>query len=237
MTEAEVITAMTLWALIASVGSVALAIIAIGLSAIFYKMSDSITKSTREAANNIESGVDQMKLFVETLYRDTFSLFKDTHQKMGDQLWSDGTIDADVKAQTDKRVDEIKAEVKNEIATTLKDQTLEMDDRLDKIEEIINNSVDEARTAESKVLSQSIKKHLLEYFNAKINLKGLSRTKYKVMQLIKSTGENTEYSFNDILATLFEMDQEGIIELDKHVPHKKAEVRINIEKVAELLVT
>ncbi len=100
MTEAEVVSAMNLWALIASVGSIILACLAIALSVVFYRMANSITESTREAANKIGSGVEQMKNLMDTLYRDTFSLHKDTYSVLLNHVFTDNSVELSKSVET-----------------------------------------------------------------------------------------------------------------------------------------
>ena len=240
MTPDQVISGMNIAALVGAIVSVILALVAIGLSAYFYRMSNSITESTRNAANKIESGVEQMKNLMDTLYRDTFSLHKNTHSALLEHAWTGNssesrTLTEEVSKQADERVDDMKKAINEEIAKTLKDRNLEIDDRLAKLEEMFSNSVDEARKTDSEVLSRIIKNFLIEYFNRKLNSTGFSRTKYPLRSLIKFTLENVECdSINPILVTLDEMDQQGIIKMERDVPYADASVTIDIEKVTEL---
>lgn len=63
--------------LIASVVSITVGIIAIGLAAFFFKISSDLTERNNQAANRIEQSVKQLSTIFDHFYSDTFSLIRD----------------------------------------------------------------------------------------------------------------------------------------------------------------
>lgn len=63
---------------IASIASLILAVGAIWLSVVFFRMSDAASKATTEAAKDIAASVERLEKLFDKLYSDTFSMMRDT---------------------------------------------------------------------------------------------------------------------------------------------------------------
>ncbi len=156
MTEPEIISALNLWALIASIGSVLLACIAIALSVVFYRMANSITESTREAANKIGSGVEQMKNLMDTLYRDTFSLYRDTHSALLDHAWTErpgepSALPEEIAKKTNEQIKRISEEFSvnlEEMFQRQRNTDTELESVRSELKDLVEKTIDEVRSVE-----------------------------------------------------------------------------------------
>lgn len=98
---------------IASIASLILAIGAIWLSVVFFRMSDSASKATTEAAKDIAASVERLEKLFDKLYSDTFSMMRDTVADMRKHIWNNPQ-----SSSVDKN--EISGAVRAEIETRVK---------------------------------------------------------------------------------------------------------------------
>ncbi|WP_006786881.1 hypothetical protein [Thiorhodospira sibirica] len=85
---AGMMTVMDLVSLIASIASLIVAVGAIWLSIVFYKMSSNASNAKNEAAKGIDASVQRLEKLFDKLYSDTFSMMKDTVSDMRRHIWS-----------------------------------------------------------------------------------------------------------------------------------------------------
>ncbi len=98
---------------IASIASLILAIGAIWLSVVFYRMSSEASKSTTEAAKGIAASVERLEKLFDKLYSDTFSMMKDTVTDMRKHIWPvDDNEQEKVVEEAEKKTDERIGEVR-----------------------------------------------------------------------------------------------------------------------------
>lgn len=64
--------------LLASLASLVLAVVAIWLSIVFFKLSSRASEATTEAAKGIASSVERLEKLFDKLYSDTCSMMRDT---------------------------------------------------------------------------------------------------------------------------------------------------------------
>lgn len=100
-------TAIDLISLVASIASLILAVGAIWLSIVFYKMSSQASHETKDAAKGIDASVQRLEKLFDKLYSDTFSIMKDTVSDMRKHIWN----------RPDDDASEISEEMKKEIQT------------------------------------------------------------------------------------------------------------------------
>jgi hypothetical protein len=72
---------------VASVASLILAVGAIWLSVVFYRMSIAASTATTQAAVGIASSVERLEKIFDKLYSDTFSMMRDTVSDMRKHIW------------------------------------------------------------------------------------------------------------------------------------------------------
>ena len=81
MTNVELIS------LFSSIAALILAIVAIWLSIVFYRLSSALSAGTTEAAKGINASVEKLENLFDKLYTDTFSMVRETVSDMRKQLW------------------------------------------------------------------------------------------------------------------------------------------------------
>lgn len=146
-------TAIELISLIASIASLILAVGAIWLSIVFFRMSNEASKATTEAAKGIDASVQRLEKLFDKLYSDTFSMMKDTVTDMRRHIWNKPELE-------NKEVsEELREEIKNQVLSALNDQLSSGADK-EKIAEKLESAFEEilvkARNKKRSVKSERI---------------------------------------------------------------------------------
>jgi len=156
-------------AFIASIASLILAIGAIWLSVVFYRMSNEASKATTEAAKGIGASVERLEKLFDKLYSDTFSMMRDTVQDMRKPIWPVEEPDREnVIEETEKKADEKIAELKRgvdqQVAELLQRQRL-ADDKMTSLtgemREILDRAILTSRQVDAEASEETIREHIL----------------------------------------------------------------------------
>lgn len=126
---------ITIVGFIATIASLVLAIGAIWLSFVFYKMSNDASKETTKAAKDIQSSVERLEKIFDKLYSDTFSMMKDTVTDMRHHIWKRPEHVKDFKEEDDK-VGEIKSSITQEIIEIIDEKFKDFGENSNKIKEL-----------------------------------------------------------------------------------------------------
>ena len=185
--------------LVASIASLILAVGAIWLSIVFFKMSNEASKATTEAAKGIDASVKRLENLFDKLYSDTFSMMKDTVSDMRKHIWSgEGTEDikdnkndileeADRKAE--EKVQEIKSALDKQLSEILKKQQIS-DGKVSgigkELEMLLDSAIQTSRMIESEAREETVRNHIL------MALRSFSRRKKIVTaeDLVNSLSDN-----------------------------------------------
>lgn len=185
--------------LIASIASLILAVGAIWLSIVFFKMSNEASKATTEAAKGIDASVKRLENLFDKLYSDTFSMMKDTVSDMRKHIWngegsdnanenkSDILEEADRKAE--EKVQEIKSALDKQLNEILKRQQI-ADGKVSgigkELEILLDNAIQTSRMIESEAREETVRSHIL------MALRSFSRRKKIVTanELVESLSDN-----------------------------------------------
>lgn len=161
--------ALSISSLVASLVSVALAIVAIWLSVVFYRLSSALSESTKEAAKGIGSSVDRLEKLFDKLYSDTFSMMRDTVSDMRKHMWpeeaaSESKVTEEAEKKADQKVEQLKAELSAEVAKLLERQKI-TDARLSSVthemREIVDRAIKVSRRAEIEAREETVKEAIL----------------------------------------------------------------------------
>lgn len=87
VTSSNLDTGIAIVGFIATIASLVLAIGAIWLSFVFYRMSNEASKETTKASKDIQSSVERLEKIFDKLYSDTFAMMKDTVTDMREHIW------------------------------------------------------------------------------------------------------------------------------------------------------
>jgi uncharacterized protein YoxC len=156
--------------IVASIASVVLAIIAIWLSIVFYKLSTTLSEDTKEAAKGIMSSVERLEKLFDKLYTDTFSIMKETVDEMRKHAWSEGPsvedkMIEDTEKKLNARMDALKNEVGTEISKLLSSQHVK-ESIMPKIEGdlrgLIDKAIVDARRADTDARKELLRRNIIQ---------------------------------------------------------------------------
>ncbi|MFJ5443532.1 hypothetical protein [Pectobacterium sp. CHL-2024] len=150
-------TTVTVVGFIATIASLILAVGAIWLSIIFYKMSDAASKETTTAAKDIKASVERLENLFDKLYSDTFAMMKDTVTDMRQHIWKKPGSNNEQTSIDEKIANEIKESVSQEIIKAVEDRLKDLGDNSNKINEL-ESSIKEILDSN---LEASLKKNII----------------------------------------------------------------------------
>ena len=195
--------------LLASMGSLALAIVAIWLSFKFYKMSTDSSEKIEDANRAISASVDKLEEVFKMQYSDTFSMVRDTYSDFRRRLLQGAESIEDnsyVQVKTDAKVNELKKEVFSEIRSLMA-KVGETDAKIDPVHEELEKVVDKAIGESRNIEKEGIEKNTEEVIR-----QVLSRiprgTTIKVSRLME---EMSSYPPAIIASALYNLGQEVVI--------------------------
>jgi hypothetical protein len=200
---------------IASVASLILAIGAIWLSVVFYKMSVSASNSTTEAAKDIASSVERLEKLFDKLYSDTFSMMRDTVSDMRKHMWPDDSPESDkaieaVEKRADEKLVELKKEMDNQVATVLQRQRI-ADDKFTglrhEMAHLLDNAIVQSRQAETEAREETAREYVLRELRILRRRKSTVTAEELVNRLVATVPTSR------VVAELTRMKSEGIVEL------------------------
>jgi hypothetical protein len=202
----------------ASVASLVLALVAIWLSVVFFRMSSELSSKTTEAADAIRSSVEKLETLFERLYADTFSMMRDTVSDMRKHMWPenasapDKTAEAE-KKKADEKVNQLKKDMEAEALAMLNRQKL-ADEEIATLGSEVHNLIDHAiagsRQAEVEAREETIRDAILSY----LRYSRMRRTSRVFADDIISA-LTARFPLVGVLSELQKMADEGIIELSE----------------------
>ena len=107
-------------AFVASIASLILAVGAIWLSIVFFRMSNDASKATTEAAKGIDASVKRLENLFDKLYSDTFTMMKDTVSDMRKHIWNKPSPDGQEKFKAELS-ESLKKEIETQVSKALKE--------------------------------------------------------------------------------------------------------------------
>ena len=166
-----------LLAFVASISSLILAIGAIWLSIVFFKMSNEASQSTTEAAKGIDASVKRLENLFDKLYSDTFSMMKDTVSDMRKHIWSGddsndsieensrNTILEEADKKAEEKIQEIKSAFDKQLNDILHKQKIadgKVSDIGSELEGLLENVIQTSRMVESEAREETVRQHILK---------------------------------------------------------------------------
>jgi hypothetical protein len=162
-------SAIEIASLIASFFSVGIALMAIWLSIVFYRMTTGLSVSVRDAAKDIGASVERLETLFSKLYADTFSMMRDTVTEMQKHVWPEKSdsvekISVEAEKRADEKVKTLKADVDIEVTRLLAKQS-KTDAKVDTIkgelEKIVSRVIDQSRKVETEARAETIRERIL----------------------------------------------------------------------------
>lgn len=201
--------------LIASLVALGIALFAVWLSVVFYRMSTELSDSTKEAAKGIGASVDRLEKVFDTLYSDTFSLMRDTVSDMRKHIWPEETkpsdkISEEAEKRADQKVDALKAEIGRELAGLLERQQLtdvELASTRSELRSLVERAITESRKVEVEAREETVRGHILRQLRRLLR----HRPFVTARELVDAVGARSEFSFEVLVNDLEKMKEEGIV--------------------------
>jgi hypothetical protein len=175
----EIKSVLELLSFAATVASLVLALGAIWLSIVFYRLSKDASNATNEAAKGIASSVERLEKLFDKLYSDTFSIVRETVTDMRKHMWPDEETPeqenalAEVEAKADVKIGEIKSAMENQLQNVLDGQRMaqvENEGLKKQMRVLLNRAILTSRKVEGEAREEALKENLLRMIriNAKM---------------------------------------------------------------------
>lgn len=151
---------------VASIVSIILAGFAIWLSVTFYKMTTSLSESTKEAAKGIAAGVDRLEKLFDKLYADTFGMMKETVSDMRKHIWPETGADTTklIEEKADEKIAQFSKGIKDELTGMLY-KIGKTDKKVEavhsKVESFVDKVINESRRAEKEAREEFIRSAII----------------------------------------------------------------------------
>lgn len=153
---------------VASGASVILAILAIWLSVVFFRMSNQASQNTNDAAKGIASSVERLEKLFDTLYSDTFSMMRDTVSDMRKHVWpstEDGSArmiaSDEVEHRADQKIAALKETLDAQINEVLQRQQTDTNSLRNDMEALMDRAINSSRKAEIEARDETLREHIL----------------------------------------------------------------------------
>lgn len=154
---------------VASIASLILAVGAIWLSIVFYKMSTQASNATTEAAKGIAASVERLEKLFDKLYSDTFSMMRETVTDMRKHMWPTESEDTDkvfeeAEKKADEKVAELKRTMEQEVGSILQKQKI-ADEKLASVRaemrSVLDKAISSSRQVENEAREETIREHII----------------------------------------------------------------------------
>ncbi|KMK77615.1 hypothetical protein [Alkalihalobacillus pseudalcaliphilus] len=145
------------FSIIASTVSIVLAILAIALSIVFYKMSKESSNKIESASKDIGSNVKRLDQVFEKMYTDTFGMVKETVSDMRKHVYKGNSHVEDKKVE--KQINESIAKA----VEGFKKDEINKDD----VKDLVLHFIDEYKGLEQEVRTKSIKNQIIQFLRDK----------------------------------------------------------------------
>ncbi|EPT8875221.1 hypothetical protein ACVTAA_003753 [Cronobacter dublinensis] len=210
-------TAITVVGFIATIASLVLAIGAIWLSFVFYKMSNEASKETTKAAKDIQASVERLEKIFDKLYSDTFSMMRDTVTDMRQHIWKKpNTSSTNDFISDESKINELKNSISQEIIAIVDDKFKASEGNVDKIRELD----EKIKKALDSGIEKTIREQVLPAAVLRRRILSLIRRRGEIRldELLKKMNAiyPEEYSFNDnkLMTILFNLREDDSITWD-----------------------
>lgn len=222
MTEYSLSMLLTI---IGSVASSALAIIAIWLSLYFFNRSQSDAKDIQKSSDAISNSVDKIYELFNCFYKDTFSLMRETHDKMADSLWqksdlklfnsNDQQIERDrshiakLKEEYEGKLAQLKEESEAKIEGILKELQLDKSEHertITNLNAVIESILKDSQKMKSIKQSKSEQAIIQEIRNNTNNA--------NANEIYENISRKMGMTLNRFIKTVEAMRDKGIVEMD-----------------------
>jgi hypothetical protein len=212
MTNVELIS------LFSSIAALILAIVAIWLSIVFYRLSSALSAGTTEAAKGINASVEKLENLFDKLYTDTFSMVRETVSDMRKQLWprepgADDKVAAEIEKRAEEKIRVLKEEMDKEVSSMLHRQKV-TDSRLSDIttemKQLLDRAILSSRKVEVEAREETIREAILNQVLRPPRIRGNLLTADAIVMPLAN-----RFPQFAVVMELEKMRDDGIITLDE----------------------
>lgn len=210
-------TAITVIGFIATIASLILAIGAIWLSFVFYRMSNEASKETTKAAKDIQASVERLEKIFDKLYSDTFSMMRDTVTDMRQHIWKKPHAgNSDDIINNEEKINNLKNSISQEIICIVDEKLKSNGDNETKIKELedkIKKALESGiqRTIRSQAVPSTLMRRRALSF---IKRYGKIRVESLLRRMNAMFSEEYSFSDNEFMEALFNLRENGLITWD-----------------------
>lgn len=154
--------------IIASCTSAILAIVAIVLSIIFFRMSLGFSESAKEASKSISACVERVEKLFDKLYADTFSMMKETYSDIRKHMWPGESTDtakiteeAEIKAE--EKITSLKSEMDKELLKMFQKQEItdkKLSSTRDEMRHLLDKAISSSRRVEIEAREETVRNQI-----------------------------------------------------------------------------
>ncbi|HCB3234518.1 TPA: hypothetical protein SLG96_000176 [Citrobacter koseri] len=210
-------TAITIIGFIATIASLVLAVGAIWLSFVFYKMSNEASKETTKAAKDIQASVERLEKIFDKLYSDTFSMMRDTVTDMRQHIWKKPhTGSSDDIINNEEKINNLKNSISQEIICIVDEKLKSNGDnetKIKELEEMIKKALDSG--IQKTIRSQAVPTTVMR--RRALNLirrYGKIRVEHLLRRMNTMFSEDHSFNDNEFMPALFNLRENGLITWD-----------------------
>jgi uncharacterized membrane protein len=163
------ITAFDIISFVASVASLILAVGAIWLSVVFYRMSTAASNATTQAAGGIAASVERLEKLFDKLYSDTFSMMRDTVSEIRKHMWpaeasEQEKVVEEAEKKADDKISDLKQSVEEQVSSLLQHQRLTddtMSELRNEMRHILERAIVSSRQVDLEAREETVREHIL----------------------------------------------------------------------------
>lgn len=202
-------TLLEVVSLISGIASIILAVLAIALSIVFFRMASSENKDVKKSADGIDASVTRLEKLFDSLYRDTFSIVQDTVRDMREHIYHRVDVEEPGGDAESDEVDPLVDGIAHRLDELL-DRAAKTDARIEdlrsEIKPAVERSVTEVREERGRMTADQRMRSTLAPWLAR---NGPMRT----AEVLDHWG-GRGFSHEDILSRLFSLRERGILTWD-----------------------
>ncbi|MGH9421135.1 MAG: hypothetical protein ACRD3J_14255 [Thermoanaerobaculia bacterium] len=211
----------------ASLASLVLAIIAIWLSIVFYRMSTVSAEQTKDAAKGIAANVERLEKLFDRLYSDTFAMVKDTVTDMRRHVWPEEKRlipETQIEERANEKVAQLRGEVTAEIKKIL-DRQAGTDQRVKSLAGELSGVVERAITESRRVDAEAREETLRDQVLKLLTTATAATVEIRADKFVESIATPLEPLA--VIEELERMQRDGLVEFN---PPLRASSKIRISK-------
>lgn len=224
---------ITVIGLIASIASLVLAVVAIWLAVVFYRLSRDESEASAQNAQEISTSISRLEKVFDSLYSDTFSIMKDTVTDMRHHIWRREDVSSEVSAEVADGDKEVSANGEP-ILKRLEEFSAQLgiaDDKIEALRRMLTPVVEESAEISPGKSEGDIKQRVL--------LLLLSRGPHRPIPLLQivrvlspdegvPTSRNRFNAYHEVASAVFALREEGKVTWDGDETVLRSDSRVRV---------